>query len=86
LERRDPAQAIILRNWFEKVSETLVGRILPIDTDAALNCAALFVPNPRPWRDAFIGATAFTHNFTLVTRNLRDFQGMKIELIDPWSV
>lgn len=84
LERRDPSQAKILRDWSEKVRTSLHGRILSIDEPVAMHCAATFVPNPRPWRDAFIGSTAAVHRFTLVTRNVRDFQGLDIDIVNPW--
>ncbi|MDL2400473.1 type II toxin-antitoxin system VapC family toxin [Rhizobium mayense] len=84
LERRDPLQAKILRDWFDKVKAVLHGRVLSVDEAVAMHCAAAFIPNPRPWRDAFIGSTAAVHRFTLVTRNVRDFQGLYINIINPW--
>lgn len=85
LERRDLVQATILREWFAKAQAQLEGRILPIDQAAALHCAKMVVPDPRPWRDAFIGATAHVHTFTLVSRNIRDFHGIGVEIINPWE-
>ncbi|MBB4566069.1 type II toxin-antitoxin system VapC family toxin [Rhizobium leucaenae] len=84
LERRNPVQAKILRDWSDKMKAALHGRILSVDEAVAMHCAATFVPNPRPWRDAFIGSTAAVHRFTLLTRNVRDFQGLDINLINPW--
>jgi predicted nucleic acid-binding protein len=85
LERKDAVQAAILRDWFQRAQAQLEGRVLPIDQAAALYCAKITVPNPRPWRDAFIGATAYVHGFILVTRNVRDFQGIAVEIINPWD-
>jgi len=85
LARRDPLQAKILRDWSDKVKASLHGRILSIDEAVAMHCAATFIPNPRPWRDAFIGSTAAVHHFTLVTRNVRDFQGLDINIVNPWA-
>ena len=36
--------------------------------------AGLHVPDPAPFRDALIGATALVHDMTVVTRDLKDFQ------------
>ncbi|HEX8049163.1 type II toxin-antitoxin system VapC family toxin [Rhizobium sp.] len=85
LERRDPLQAKILRDWSEKIRASLHGRVLSINEPVAMYCAATFVPNPRPWRDAFIGSTAAVHRLTLITRNVRDFQGLDIDIINPWA-
>jgi predicted nucleic acid-binding protein len=43
------------------------------------------VPDPAPERDAMIAATALTHGFTVVTRNVADFKGTGIKLINPWQ-
>lgn len=38
---------------------------------------------PRTQADLLIGATAKIHQFTLVTRNARDFEGCGIVLLNP---
>jgi predicted nucleic acid-binding protein len=35
--------------------------------------------------DAFVAATTEAHGLTLVTRNVKDFQGLGISLLDPWE-
>ena len=35
--------------------------------------------------DALIGATAKIHGFTLATRNIRDFQGWDLKLVNPFT-
>ncbi|BDI05035.1 type II toxin-antitoxin system VapC family toxin [Sphaerotilus microaerophilus] len=83
---RDPNQAEHLRTWFEAVRQLFAGRVLPFGEGAALVCAALHVPNPRSERDAMIAATASEHGFTLVTRNVADFIGSGVPLLNPWDV
>jgi len=85
LQRYDAEQAAILRTWFDQAKVELEGRIIDVDMEIALRCAALHVPDPRPQRDSFIGATALVRGLSIVTRNVRDFQGMGIEIINPWE-
>ena len=86
LERSDPVQAAGLRRWkIEWVTEGFRGRVLPVDEAVAKACAALHVPDPRPQLDALIAATAIVHEMTLVTRNVADFSGLSIAILDPWT-
>jgi predicted nucleic acid-binding protein len=34
--------------------------------------------------DGLIAATAFDHDLTLVTRNVKDFAGLGLTIVDPW--
>jgi len=48
--------------------------------------AVLHVPDPAPFRDALIGATALVHDMTVVTRHLKDFRRFdELDVINPWS-
>jgi predicted nucleic acid-binding protein len=86
MERRDKEQGAILRAWMNRhVLPTFSGRILAIDTTVAQRCAALHVPNPRSDRDALIAATALVHGLTVATRNVADFEGMGVNLLNPWG-
>ena len=86
LERRDPRQGAVLRAWLDtQVMPAFEGRVLAVDAAVARRCAALHVPDPRPERDGLIGATAMEHGFTLVTRNVGDFQIPGIKLLNPWG-
>jgi toxin FitB len=35
--------------------------------------------------DAFFAATALAYDLTLVTRNLKDFTGLEVRLLNPWD-
>ncbi|MDR3516557.1 MAG: type II toxin-antitoxin system VapC family toxin [Azospirillaceae bacterium] len=86
IERRDQVQGEMLRTWLTRSVRTQFrDRILPIDDTVAARCASLQVPDPRPERDSFIGATALVHRLVLVTRNVKDFASMGVELLNPWD-
>ncbi|MHB1942590.1 MAG: PIN domain-containing protein [Acidiferrobacteraceae bacterium] len=85
-ERRNPAQSAILRVWLdEHVLPSVADRILSIDMAVARRSAALYVPNPQPFRDALIAATAIVHGMTVVTRSLADFRATGVPLLNPWD-
>jgi toxin FitB len=85
IERRDADQGALLRAWLDNhVLPSFDDRILAVDTMVARRSAVLHVPNPRPYRDSLIAATALVHGMTLVTRNIADFEGTETILLNPW--
>ncbi len=87
IERRDQTQGKILRCWFQNnVIPAFNNRILNIDYQTALRCAALHVPDRRSDRDALIAATALEHGMIIVTRNTADFAGTGVKMLNPWNV
>ncbi|RYX97754.1 MAG: type II toxin-antitoxin system VapC family toxin [Comamonadaceae bacterium] len=84
MERKDAAQGMILRNWLETILAAFAGRILPFTHNTALLCAPMHVPDPRPLGDSMIAATAMEHGFTLVTRNVMDFDIPGVKVFNPW--
>lgn len=86
MARRDAAQGDILREWYQRaVLTAFAGRVLTFDERCASRCAGLHCPDPRPERDAMIAATALAHGYTIVTRNIADFQPMGVPLLNPWG-
>ena len=86
IERRDAVQGKVLRAWLDQsVLPAFEGRILPVDVEVARRCARMHVPDPRSERDALIAATALVHGMTVVTRNVPDFSGLDLTLLDPWQ-
>jgi len=83
--RVDVRQGRVLEVWIDALEEQFDGRILPFTMRAARICATLHVPDPRAWRDSLIAATAMEHGFSLITRNVADFEGVGVRLINPWD-
>jgi predicted nucleic acid-binding protein len=63
---------------------------LPITPDIAKRAGALrgrlaAQGSPRAQADMLIAATALIHGLTLATRNVRDFEGCGVALLNPFS-
>jgi toxin FitB len=70
-------------------AEDFAGRVLGFDVAAALEYAEIFAARRRPGRqptmaDTMIAAIARAHQATVVTRNVRDFDGCGVEVVNPW--
>jgi toxin FitB len=66
------------------------GRILPFDSNAAIQFADLTANRQRmglpiKMPDAQIAAIVRSHGAALATRNVSDFEHCGIELINPWT-
>ena len=85
-ERADQAMGAVLRQWMNHhVLPAFEGRILPVDKKVVLVSAKYHVPDPKPYRDTLIGATAVVHDMTVVTRNIKDFQFAGLKVFNPWE-
>lgn len=80
-----------LRAAFTRIAATIFpGRILPFDESAARLYAELLIDRRRRGRsvrplDLQVLAIAKSHSMTVVTRNVSDFAGAGVEIIDPWT-
>lgn len=64
--------------------------LLPIDTAVMLTWGLLIarmetIGKPMPAIDSLLAATASQGEYTLVTRNVRDFEHTGILLLNPWE-
>ncbi len=87
MERSDPTQGAMLREWLDQsVTAAFKNRVIAVDERVARSAAALHVPDPAPFRDALIGATALVHEMTVVTRDLKDFRRFHgVDVLNPWN-
>lgn len=70
-------------------AEDFNDRILAFNSDAAASCANIAVARRRNGRpisqfDAQIAAIARSSGAAVATRNVVDFEGCGIELVNPW--
>ncbi len=73
------------------IDEDFAGRVLPFDSPAARLYAEIAVARRsagRPISDADCQIAAITRmwNAALATRNIRDFEGCGIVLVNPWDM
>ena len=66
------------------------GRVVPITIDVArtaglLLADRLMIGRPLSLADAQIAATALVLGHPLATRNVRDFDGLGIDVVSPWD-
>ncbi|MEW6084069.1 MAG: type II toxin-antitoxin system VapC family toxin [Chloroflexota bacterium] len=80
-----------LQNWLkEDLLIRFDGRVVSLDTDALVEWGVLTARlessgHTMPAIDSLIAATALSHQFTLVTRNVDDFEGTGVEIVNPWE-
>jgi len=65
-------------------------RLLPVTQAVADRWAVLSARirqrgTPLATIDGLIGATALEHGLTVATRNVKDFAGLGIEILNPWE-
>ncbi|MGE0281191.1 MAG: type II toxin-antitoxin system VapC family toxin [Rhizobiaceae bacterium] len=79
-----------LASWLsDDLQQRFDQRVIPVDAAVAVAWGDLMASAKRMGRglasmDGLIGATAITNDLILATRNTKDFQGLGIELFDPW--
>ncbi len=70
--------------------EIFAGRVLPFDSDAARAYAEIAAScraagRPISQSDGQIAAIARSRGMAVATRNIRHFEDMAVDLIDPWA-
>lgn len=80
-----------LHDLFERfLAEGFLDRILPFDEGCAARYARARATReaagrPAALADALIAGTALAHGATLATRNVPDFEGYGLSLVNPWD-
>jgi len=83
--RGDDHQADVLDSWLEDIIDAFDGRIAPVPVEVAKEWGAQSARQPIPVPDALIAATAKVHGWTLVTRNVKDFEHTGVRVVNPFT-
>ena len=73
---------------YSKLPEWFHRRIISLDTDVMTEWgrSRALADRNMPAVDMMIAAAAITHHMTLVTRNIKDFEGIEgLMVINPWE-
>jgi toxin FitB len=81
---QDPAKAAEIEAWLEQVAETY--NVLSMDAWTFRVWARLIHRRSDDLiEDAMIAATAAVHHLTVVTSNVRDFEGFDVRTLNPFT-
>ena len=81
---QDPAKAGEIEAWIGQLEQTW--NVLAMDGRTFRIWARLMHHRSDDLiEDAMIAATAQVHNLTVVTRNVRDFEPLGVEILDPFT-
>lgn len=81
-----------IQRWLDSdLRERFTERILPIDEDTVLTWGVVqgeseLIGLQIPTIDGLVGATAITHNLTVVTRNEKDIALSGARILNPWNL
>lgn len=84
---KDEVRRQSLIDWLETDLPTFfTGRILSVNEAVADRWGRLVAAagRPLPAIDSLLAATALEHDLILVTRNIKDFSGLPVEIFNPW--
>jgi predicted nucleic acid-binding protein len=82
--KRDQEKAAIIESWIDQIAEAY--EVIPMNADMFREWARLIEGrSDQLLEDAMIAATARVRGLTVATRNVRDFKGLAVEVLNPFT-
>jgi predicted nucleic acid-binding protein len=85
LKKTKPEAAAALEVRVRAIFDAFEGRILSVDRAIAAAWGEALAESEKHIDDTGLAATALVHSLTVVTRNIADFSGRGVRLIDPFK-
>jgi toxin FitB len=85
LKARDPARAARGLTALDALAADFADRIVPVDAAVATEWARLLGGKDKDRLDVALAATARVRGLVVVTRNVRDFRGRGVRVLDPFK-
>lgn len=86
LRKTKPETAAALEAAVTAIFDAFEGRILSVDRPVATGWGEALADSEKHIDDAGLAATARVHDLIVVTRNVRDFDGRGVKVIDPFKI
>lgn len=84
-ERGEHRKASAIESWLASTKAKFAERLVPITADVAEEWGACWSQPPVPTADGLIAATARVRGWTVVTRNVKDFEPAGVRLLNPFT-
>ena len=82
---RNPDQPNHLSSWIGNIETDYQTRLLDVTLLITDRWAWFQRDRDRAEIDTLLAATASVHDLTMVTRNVRDFEGLPVRVLNPWQ-
>ncbi|WP_298277600.1 type II toxin-antitoxin system VapC family toxin [uncultured Bradyrhizobium sp.] len=85
LKRRDPKRSAAILASIAALERAYADRIIPVDQAVVEEWTRLLGAKNKDRWDLALAATARVHDLVLVTRNVKDFEGRGVRILNPFK-
>ncbi len=83
--RNDHRQAAAYESWLASAQGLFADRLVAVSVEAAEEWGHSGAHHPGSMADGLIAATAKVRGWTVVTRNVKDFEATGVRLLNPFT-